>query len=374
MLPFENEAIFPGITFIEPGQAEKTGSSVVNAGDKGIFYSVYFPKELIGEILQSVTFQGQTLTGSPSADLRIETDDPATAKPTGTLAWAGARANFAIGALSAAQTVSLDTPGEITEAGIKHVCFVPPSAGTTPDGSNTYNIITSIANQRPFGASPLIWGQAASGLTTTGGRENFTISSTGTLYTPPMLGFTFQSGKTWSPILGLRATNSSTSGADVGGNTLRGNKITLNFAADIGGIVAYYMDSGSTLVEGLEVRFYEGDATTPFATRSYGRIPHTNSGTTFRLFVPFDSTVRMEANQSYRVMLACAAGSFRLRLGRAFDPAFLPYDGNFHQTRSTDNGATWSDANADFAVLMDLAGTPVAEAVGGGSYSYAFAA
>jgi hypothetical protein len=241
-----------------------------------------------------------------------------------------------------------------------HVCFVPPSAGTAPDTSNTYNLTTSVTNQRPFSAPPMVTGQATSGLTTTGGRENFAVISQGTLNSPPMLGFTFASGKTWSTILGIRATNSSTSGADVGGDTLRGNKLTLPNSYDVNGLIFYAIDL-STVIDGLEARFYEGDETTPFATRQGSRLIQTNSSTSVRHFFPFSTPVRLNQGQSYRVMLACSTGSLRLRLSRSFDPAFLPFDGNYHQTRSTDGGATWSDANSDFVIQMDLVGTPVSE-------------
>jgi hypothetical protein len=360
MIPFQDFGIIPGLTFLEPGQAEKTATATVNAGDKGIFYTVQIPDELEGEELTAISFLVSTRTGTPSADLRLETDDPSTGKPTGTLAWAGADKNFALDAGGSTQTITLNTSGTVT-AGIYHVCLVPPSSGTTPDGSNNYNITTGITNQRIFSVPQMVTGQATSGLTTTGGRSNYAVISAGTQNSPPMLGFHFASGKTWSPTFGMRATNSTTSGGDVGGDTLRGNKLTLPISYDVKGLLFYSLDSYSNVVDGLEARFYLGNATTPFATRQGIRIIQLNSATTVRHFFAFSSSVRLEQDQSYRVMLACSTGAMRLRLYRAYDTLCMPFNGNCHQTRSTDGGASWSDANSDFVVPMDLVGTPVSE-------------
>lgn len=83
--------------------------------------------------IAKVAFYVHSETGtSPAYDVRIETDD-GTGRPSGTLAWANASANFTVSAAGWTAELSLTASGAVSPGTLYHL-VVQPSG--TPDGSN----------------------------------------------------------------------------------------------------------------------------------------------------------------------------------------------------------------------------------------------
>jgi hypothetical protein len=359
-MPASLEINIPYIMGVPRNTSVNGFTNYVNASDRGYMYTVVPPET---KTCTGVIYRVLDRNGAPSADVRIETISTSDAKPTGTLAWTNATATVAIGNDLTINTVTLTASGTWNAGVPLAVVFAPPSSGTTPDFSNVYNLNQGYNNSVMDAIHPSNVGAANSGLTTSGGRSNFTLNQV----TMPIIAITYDDGTAYAPNYGLWRTSEKVIG--IVGNTYKGVKVTLDHDFEMVGLEMFLNRSGS--MTDFTLRVFD-DTNTEIATKSYNFLDILISGYN-KCFFPFASSVSLEGGRAYRIVVSgTGANTFEIFYGETIDSRCLPFGGNYHLCTTTNAGSTWDDTNTTLMPLFQLRGYISASAPASTEHSHVF--